>query len=162
MIGIITNNTFSEHSKGALLISANQNKLTDTLIRNVSFKIQFNEFSNNLGRYALSVDLNNLVTDRAIQEVNVTFNRFRNNRIYDAFEDHLNPRGSKSAVAIISGSNVRINQNWFDNPLSKVQIATHLNNFTSQINASYNWYLFFVENLSFEICLHLRHWTIQW
>lgn len=49
MIGIITNNTFRNHRKGALLITANQSKISDSLIRNVSIKIQFNRFVNNSG-----------------------------------------------------------------------------------------------------------------
>lgn len=138
--GIITNNTFTGHTKGACLIAANQDKLSDTLVRNVSLKIQFNTFTSNSGRYALNVALNNLVTDRQIQEINITFNRFENNTIYDAFQTTLNARSSKSAVAVVSGTNVRLNQNWFDNPLSKVQIATHLTNGTSRINASHNWF----------------------
>ena len=138
--GIITNNTFTGHTKGALLITANQNKHSDTLVRNLTLKIQFNKFTSNSGRYCLNVALNNLVVDKQIQEVNITFNRFENNTIFDAFQTTLNARASKSAVAIVSGTNVRINQNVFDNPLSQIQIATHLTNLTSRINASYNWF----------------------
>lgn len=140
MIGILTNNTFKSHNRGALLITANEERTTDTLIRNVSLKIQFNEFSNNSGRYALNVALNNLVTDRQTQEVNITFNQFKNNIITDPFDGELNARSSKSAVAIVSGGNIRINQNRFDNPLTQLQLATHLNNMTTRINASYNWF----------------------
>lgn len=139
IVGVITNNTFSEHQKGALLIAANQAISGDTLIRNLSLSILFNKFSSNSGRYALNVALNNLVDDRMIQEVNITFNRFENNTIFDPYDGKLNARGSQSAVTIISGANIRMNQNWFDNPLTRIQIATQLSNFTSRINASYNW-----------------------
>ena len=60
--------------------------------------------------------------------------------MYDPYEDTLNARSSKSGVAVISGGNVRINQNWFDNPMTLIQISTGLSNFTSRINASYNWF----------------------
>jgi hypothetical protein len=138
IIGIITNNTFVNHRKGALLITANLDKKSDSLIRNVSLKIQFNKFLRNSGRYALNAALNNWA-DIEHQSINITFNRFEQNEMYDAFRAHLNARSSTSAVAIVSSTNIRINQNWFDNPLSKLQIATHLNNHTSFINASYNW-----------------------
>ena len=139
MIGIITNNTFKNHRKGALLITANNSKISDSLIRNVSIKIQFNRFVNNSGRYALNVALNELV-HRHIQSINITFNRFEYNYMYDPYKTQLNARSSISAVAIVSSSNVLINQNWFNNPQSKLQIATHLENHTSFINASYNWF----------------------
>ena len=139
MIGIITNNTFSLHEKGALLITANSDKTSDSLIRNVSMKIQFNTFYANSGRYALNVGLNSLA-DQQWQSINVTFNRFEQNDIQDAFSGVLNTRGSRSAVAVISSPNIRINQNWFDNPASRLQIGTHLNNLTAVINASYNWF----------------------
>jgi len=139
MIGIITNNTFRNHRKGALLITANQSKLSDSLIRNVSIKIQFNRFINNSGRYALNVAVNELA-DKQIQQINITFNRFEYNYMYDPYKNKLNSRSSVSGVAIVSSSRVAINQNWFNNPMSRLQIATHLENHTSQINASYNWF----------------------
>lgn len=139
MIGIITNNTFSNHRKGALLITANQSKLGDSLIRNVSIKIQFNKFMNNSGRYALNVALNEHA-HKLTQTINITFNRFEHNYMYDPYRRELNARSSISAVAIVSSSNVAITQNWFNNPLTKLQIATHLENHTSVINASFNWF----------------------
>ncbi len=60
--------------------------------------------------------------------------------MYDPYKTQLNARSSTSAVAIVSSSNVHINQNWFNNPQSKLQIATHLENHTSFINASFNWF----------------------
>jgi hypothetical protein len=138
MMGVITNNTIRSHTKGGLLITAN-NSRTDTLIRNVSMQIMYNRFYNNSGRYALNVALNQLA-ERQAQAINITFNRFEYNDIFDPYLDTFNPRTSVAAVAIVSSSNVHINQNWFNNPNTKLQIATQLNNYTSIINASYNWF----------------------
>jgi hypothetical protein len=139
MIGMITNNTFMNHNKGALLITANTTKTGDSLIRNVSLQILFNHFRNNSGRYALNVALNQHA-DRIYQSINITFNRFEFNYMHEPFENMLNSRTTISAVAIVSSSNVAITQNWFDNPATKLQIATHLENHTGIINASYNWF----------------------
>lgn len=137
MVGVMTNNTFRNHDKGALLITPST--APDTLIRNVSLSILFNKFENNRGRYALNVGLNENA-DHIMQTINITFNRFDNNHMYEPYDGVLNARSTTSAVAVISSSNVAITQNWFNNPLSRIQIATHLENHTAQINASYNWF----------------------
>ena len=139
MIGVITNNTFTNHRRGALLITANSSRLGDSLIRNVSIQIYYNKFYNNSGRYALNVACNDL-SNKWAQSINVTFNRFEYNTIFDPYGSQLNPRSSVSAVAIVSSSNVAITQNIFNNPLSQIQIGTQLENYTSVINASYNWF----------------------
>jgi hypothetical protein len=142
MVGLMTNNTFKNHERGALLITPSRE--LDTIVRNVSINIQYNKFVNNSGRYALNIGLNEFAT-RLFQTINITFNRFEHNTMSEPYEfssdsGGLNPRASVSAVAVISSSNVAINQNWFNNPDSRVQIATHLENFTSVINASFNWF----------------------
>jgi len=130
-----------QFSPGAFLITQPDSATEgDALIRNTSFNILFNHFTANSGRYALKVGLNNLATDLHTHSVNITFNRFHNNTIHDSFHLHLNARSTRSGVVIVSGRNIRVNQNWFDNPLTRVQIATHLANFTTRINASYNWF----------------------
>lgn len=139
MIGVITNNSFSGHRKGALLITPSDLSVPDNLVRNVSINITHNLFYNNSGRYALNVAVNELA-DWRVQSINITFNRFEMNRIDDPYRGLLNSRTSACAVAVVSSSNVGINQNWFDNPQSALQIATQLENYTSRINASYNWF----------------------
>lgn len=119
MIGIFTNNTFTHHRKGALLITPADLRVPDNLIRNVSINITHNHFYNNTGRYALNVGLNPQA-DARIQSINITFNRFEHNTIVDPYRDRLNARTSVSAVAIVSSSGIGINQNWFNNPKSKV------------------------------------------
>jgi hypothetical protein len=139
MIGVIGNNTFMNHKKGALLITANTSR-TDSVIRNVSMQIHYNNFFNNSGRYALNVALNEFA-DRSAQAINITFNRFENNYIVDPYAAQgFNARSSVCAVAIVSSSNIAIFQNIFNNPASKIQIGTQLENHTSYINASYNWF----------------------
>ncbi|RNA26979.1 bark beetle isoform X1 [Brachionus plicatilis] len=135
MVGIVTNNTFQSHKKGAMLITANHSRLS--MSRNVSLLITNNLFRHNSGRYCINIGSNNLA-DIQTQSVNVTYNKFENNFIFEPY-DNLAPRSSASAVAVISSQNVKINFNIFDNPQSRVQIATGLTNFTSRINASYNW-----------------------
>ena len=137
MVGMLTNNTFQNHQKGALLITPSSSR--DTLTRNVSISILFNRFRNNRGRYALNVALNEFA-GQLMQTINITFNRFEKNDIHEPYNGALNSRASVSAVAVISSSNVQLTQNWFDNPASRVQIGTHLNNHTSFINASFNWF----------------------
>ena len=139
MIGVITNNTFINHRRGALLITANNSKLSDSIIRNVSIQIFYNKFYNNSGRYALNVACNDL-SNKWAQSINITFNRFEHNQIFEPYGSQLNPRSTVSGVAIVSSSNIAITQNIFNNPLSKIQIATQLENYTSIINATYNWF----------------------
>ncbi|CAF0869334.1 unnamed protein product [Brachionus calyciflorus] len=136
MIGIITNNTFRNHNKGALLITGNNSIYS--LNRNVSLLVTHNIFRGNTGRYCLNIGLNNYA-NFDVQNINITFNKFEHNKIFEPYEN-LNPRSFPSGVAIISSKNIQITQNIFNNPQSRIQIATSLNNFTSRINASYNWF----------------------
>lgn len=139
MIGIITNNTFRLHKKGAFKISANKSKQDDALIRNVSLLICYNYFYNNSGRYAVSLELNELNQN---QFINFTYNRLENNYMYEAYKE-LNSRTSTSAVLLVSSSNIKVNFNYFNNTMSKIQIGTTLDNLTSIINASHNWFNLF-------------------
>lgn len=136
MIGIVTNNTFQNHKKGAMLITANNSRYS--INRNVSLLITNNLFRQNSGRYCINIGLNNLA-DIKTQSINVTFNHFKDNVITEPYE-HLTPRSWPSAVAVVSSKNIKINFNIFDNPNSLVELATGLNNYTSQINASFNWF----------------------
>ena len=142
LTGLITNNTFRSHFKGALSISANDSLAS--MHWNLSLKIEYNSFVENSGRYALNVGTNPLA-DRDCQLIEVKFNRFENNYIYDAYRQILNPRSTASGVVTVGSSNVLLNQNWFMNPKSRVQISTSLENFTSVINASMNWFEGLVE-----------------
>jgi hypothetical protein len=139
MVGMLTNNTFQNHQRGALLITPSRE--IDTIVRNVSINILFNKFFNNSGRYALNIGLNEFAT-RLFQTINITLNRFEHNTMFEPYEVHggLNPRSSISAVAILSSSNVALTQNWFNNPNSRIQIGTQLENYTSFINATLNWF----------------------
>jgi hypothetical protein len=140
MVGMITNNTIREHKKGGVLITGNDSVAGDTLLRNVSLTILYNHFHNNSGRYALNVACN-LQAHHFVQNINITFNKFTQNFMTSPYDNKFNARASGvSAVAIVSSSNVKINQNWFDNPLSKLQIATQFDNNSALINASYNWF----------------------
>lgn len=136
MIGIITNNTFQNHKKGAMLITANNSRYSIT--RNLSLLITNNLFRLNSGRYCINIGSNNLA-DIKTQSINVTFNTFENNFISEPYEN-LRPRSSPSAVAVISSKNVKINFNIFNNPQSRIELATGLGNYTSRINASFNWF----------------------
>lgn len=123
-IGIITNNTFVAHRKGALLITPTDLRVSDNLIRNVAMNITYNNFYNNSGRYALNVGLNPQADPR-LQSINITFNRFEHNTMFEPYQGRLNPRTSGvSAVAIVSSSGIGLNQNWFNNPRSKVILDT--------------------------------------
>ncbi len=136
-VGNITNNTFRGHAKGAFIITSNKyNKLSDTLIRNVTLDICYNYFHNNSGRYAVSLELNEQNRNHFI---NFTYNRLEYNYMYEAYKE-LNSRTSVSAVLIVSSSNILVNFNYFNNSLSKIQIGTQLDNLTSMINASHNWF----------------------
>ena len=136
-VGNMSNNTFRGHAKGAFIITSNkQNRLSDTLIRNVTLDISYNYFHNNSGRYAVCLELNEQNRNHFI---NFTYNRLEYNYMYEAYKE-LNSRGSVSAVLIVSSSNIRVNFNYFNNSLSKIQIGTRLDNLTSIINASHNWF----------------------
>jgi hypothetical protein len=121
---------------GGLYISANQSKTTDALIRNMTLDIFYNYFNNNTGRYAAKLELNELNQNSYI---NFTGNRLEHNYMYEPFKE-LNSRSTTSGVLIVSSSKVFVNRNYFHNPMSKIQIGTHLSNSTSIINASNNWF----------------------
>ena len=136
-VGIITNNTFRNHAKGAFIITSDKkHRLTDALIRNVTLDICYNYFHNNSGRYAASLELDEQNRNHFI---NFTYNRLEWNYMYEAYKE-LNSRTSVSAVLIVSSSNILVNFNYFNNSLSKIQIGTQLDNLTSIINASHNWF----------------------
>lgn len=132
----MTNNTFTGHRKGALLITPGDMRVADNLIRNVSLNITYNLFYNNSGRYALNVGLNPQA-DRRIQNINITFNRFEHNTMTDPYQHRLNARTGVSAVAIVSSSGIGINQNWFNNPRSKVRKIKIKNELNKDTNCGF-------------------------
>ena len=139
-VGIFSNNSFSNHSMGALLIDNGYDLLVSRWYR--QFPVEYNFFENtfreNYGRYALNV---RLTQGSPFQKMFVKFNQFIDNSINDSFM-YLNPRNRANAVIVISSGNVKLMRNRIENPDSIRQIATHLIDPSVKIDATQNWWGF--------------------
>ncbi|KAK6181325.1 hypothetical protein SNE40_009204 [Patella caerulea] len=141
-VGIISNNTFKNHSIGALRIDNGYDLLISRWYRqfHVDYNIFENKFMENNGRYAASL---RLTQDSPFQKMYFKYNDLRNNEIHDLFM-YLNPRNRANAVLVVSSGNIEVKRNWIENPASIREIATHLIDPSVQIDGTQNYWGFTV------------------
>ena len=137
-VGRIGNNTFKNHPRHALLIDNSDDylKIREYYTMKVDFEVTSNFFRDNEGFYVANL---RLTQGSALQRLDFKYNTIENNRIEGAFPA-LNPRLRAHAVIIISSNNVNVSRNFMVNPNSKYELATHLLDRSSVIEATRNWW----------------------
>ncbi|XP_067681580.1 protein bark beetle-like [Haliotis asinina] len=137
-VGIISNNTFQNHSLGGVLIDNGYDLLISRWYQKfeVDYRIFQNLFTDNYGRYAVSM---RLTQNSPFQKMEFKFNKLVENAIQDSFM-FLNPRSKANAVVVVSSGNVLVQRNWIQNPNSVREIATHLVDPSVIITGSENWW----------------------
>lgn len=139
ILGDIANNSFIGHENGALLIVGNQsNWIEDVYLRNVTLRILFNNFTNNLGKnFIVSLDLNEL---SPYQTILFMYNRLINNNITSKTSLFLNSRSRTPGILTIGSSHIRITRNIFNNNHSQYDIVSQLTNSSATIKADMNFF----------------------
>ena len=122
--GKITNNTFIEHQRHVLLLDNSDDFLRsrEFTLMPVNYEVMGNTFEDNKGFYVANVRL----TEKSPrQHMDFKFNIFKHNVIEGGFPT-LNARTKANAVVIVSSTNINCSRNYFINPGSKFELATHL------------------------------------
>lgn len=139
IIGKIEFNQFRQHNYGVILI---KNPLYEEFnILPANLLIQHNEFYDNYGNFVVSLGLSPYSD---VQHLLFTRNYVKNNNITEPFDfnyhrSKLIPRSRVAAAVVVSSSNVVIFRNIIDNPVSKYEIGSHLEDQSKIINCTYNW-----------------------
>lgn len=137
-VGLITNNTFSRHSLGAVRIDNTYDLLVSKWYAQykVDYKIYENTFTENDGRYGIYM---RLTQNSPNQKMDFKFNRVISNYINNT-SPYLNPRNRANAPIIVSSDNIFVQRNYIYNPDSIRDIATHLLDPSVTIQGNYNWW----------------------
>lgn len=133
-------NHFRQGTLGALLI---KNKpLEEFNVLKNDILVQQNYFLNNTGIFAINLALSPYAEG---QYLLFTRNFVKNNRITEPFQpldgsvSNLNPRSRVAAPIVVGSSNVEVFRNIIENPDSKYEIGSHLEDQSKIINATFNW-----------------------
>ncbi|XP_050298201.1 protein bark beetle isoform X2 [Anthonomus grandis grandis] len=133
-------NHFRQGTFGALLI---KNKpLEEFNVLSNDIVVQQNYFLNNSGVFVVNLALSPYSEG---QYLLFTRNFVKNNRISEPFQpldgsvSNLNPRSRVAAPIVIGSSNIEVFRNIIENPNSKYEIGSHLEDQSKIINATYNW-----------------------
>ncbi|XP_063914202.1 protein bark beetle isoform X2 [Zophobas morio] len=133
-------NHFRQGSFGSVLI---KNKpLEEFNILQTKIEIVQNYFINNSGTFVANLALSPYAQDQFLL---FTRNFVKNNRIAEPFQPEdgsisiLNPRGRVAAPIVVGSDNVDVFRNIIENPFSKYEIGSHLEDQSKSINCTYNW-----------------------
>jgi len=139
VLGDIANNSFIGHNNGALFIGGNQsNWIEDVYLRNVTLRILFNNFTDNVGKhFIVSLNVNEL---SPYQTILFMYNRLINNNITSKMQQFLNARSRMPGVLTIGSSHIRITRNVFGNNASRFEIVSQLTNSSAMIKADMNFF----------------------
>lgn len=137
---IIEYNHFRQGLFGALLI---KNKpLEEFNILKTKIEVVQNYFMNNTGTFAANLALSPYAE---YQKLLFTRNYVKNNRITEPFQPEdgsvssLNPRSRVAAPIVVGSNNIDIFRNIIENPDSKYEIGSHLEDQSKSINCTFNW-----------------------
>ena len=137
-IGIISNNTFVNHPRHALLLDNTDDFLMSrhfTLLP-VDYYVHGNQFYHNRGFYVANIRLTEKSTQ---QKLYFQFNVLTDNTIEGGFPT-LNARTKANAVVIVSSTNVNFSRNHLQNPDSKFEVASQLNDPSAVVEASMQYW----------------------
>ena len=137
-VGVITNNTFSDHEVGVIRIDNRYDFIENRWYSKfpVNYKMYENTFRENKGQYVVNLRLTQI---GPFQSMEFKFNKLSHNNITDNFQ-YLNPRSRANAVIVVSSRNIVVQRNYIYNPDSIRDIATHLVDPSVVILADYNWW----------------------
>ncbi|KAJ8986059.1 hypothetical protein NQ317_003352 [Molorchus minor] len=133
-------NHFRQGTFGGLLI---KNKALEefNVLKN-DIVIEQNYFINNTGTYVVNLAPSPYAEN---QYLLFTRNFVKNNKITEPFQmedrtaPNLNPRSRVAAPVVIGSSKVIVFRNIIENPESKYEIGSHLDDQSKTINCTYNW-----------------------
>lgn len=129
----ISHNQFADHSRSALFIQNEDYEELEQL--HAHLEIYENYFRSNRGWFVVSIGVSEYSN---LQGIIFTHNWLLNNVISESFYDMI-PRARAASVIAISSSNTTVYRNIFNNPGSKYDICSWLENPYKTINASLNW-----------------------
>ena len=137
-VGRIANNTFQEHMRHTVLLDNTDDylKMREYTQLPVDYEIQGNKFMFNYGFYVLNL---RLTEGSDLQTMRVSFNEFKSNVILGKF-DGLNERTKTYAVIIVSSSNVIVRRNWLEDPDSRFEVATQLQDTSKVLDVKEQWW----------------------
>lgn len=135
---VVEYNYFTNHSYGAILI---RNGLIEQLIKlNSKAYVRNNEFRDNTGVYVANIGLSPY---SETQKLLFTWNIMKDNYIKEPFGSSSNskliPRSKVAAPLVVSSENTEIYRNLIQNPASRYEIGSHLEDQSLVINCTYNW-----------------------
>lgn len=135
---VVEHNYFTNHSFGAILI---RNGLNEQLIKLSSkVRVEHNEFYDNTGVYVVNIGLSPY---SETQKLRFTMNIVKTNYIKEPFDSihdsKLIPRSKVAAPIVVSSENTEIYRNIIQNPDSRYEIGSHLEDQSLVINCTYNW-----------------------
>lgn len=136
-------NHFRQGTFGALLI---KNKpLEEFNVLPTDILVIQNYFINNTGTFVSNLAPSPYARD---QYLLFTRNFVKNNKITEPFQpedgsvSNLNPRSRVSAPIVVGSPNVDVFRNIIENPDSKYEIGSHLEDQSKILNCTYNWFGF--------------------
>lgn len=139
---MIRHNLFKEHNLAVLFVNNQHlgqrliNSMNDSTYGPVYVRIASNRFYNNRGRYVANIGLQE---DNPRHSLVFTKNTLENNVITEPYVD-LKPRSRVSAVVAVSSSNSKVTRNRFNNPLSAIDVGSHLEKHSKVIDATINFW----------------------
>ena len=129
---LIEHNYFYQQSRGCLLIKGVDKKELEILPAEV--EVSNNVFEKNFGIFVASLGLNH---NSPRQKLLFTQNFVRYNVIQEPLQ--LIPRSRVAAVIVVSSANVHVYRNVIQNPDSKYEIGSHMQDQSFELNCTYNW-----------------------
>ncbi|VEN48816.1 unnamed protein product [Callosobruchus maculatus] len=148
-------NHFRQGLFGGLLIK-NKPMEEFNVLENDILVVQ-NYFKNNSGTYVVNLALSPYALN---QYLLFTRNFVKSNRITEPFQSEntmansLNPRSRVAAPVVIGSDNVEVFRNIIENPESKYEIGSHLEDQSKTINCTYNWLGFSHDEYIFHRIFH--------
>lgn len=133
MDAIFEYNRFKKQEHGCILIR-NEHFDEDFDESPTAALMRYNEFFDNSGSYVVNLGLS---TYSQLHNLLFTWNYLKNNKIIQPFK--LVSRNKVAAVIVVASSNVLINRNIIENPMSNFEIGVQLEDQSLVVNTTYNW-----------------------
>ncbi|XP_014664130.1 PREDICTED: uncharacterized protein LOC106806643 [Priapulus caudatus] len=136
----IGNNSFEQQVRGTVLIrNSYENywgEYPDYSHLPAFVDLSHNDFYKNKGRYVVNIGLSQGSNYQMFYFIK---NILEANEVKEPFP-YLTARNRAAAVVAITSGNVHAQRNFFENPPSKFEMASHLDHHITKITASLNWW----------------------